>query len=106
MKQLQLLLAVLCLCAGALRAADRPNVVVILVDDLGFECLGTNGGKSYQTPVLNKLAAEGMRFTNCYAQPNCTPTRAQLLSGQSNVRNYVKFGYLDPAVTTFANFFK
>jgi arylsulfatase A len=92
--------------AHAIAAAERPNVVVILIDDLGFECLGANGGKSYQTPVLDGLAAKGMRFTHCYAQPNCTPTRAQLLSGQSNVRNYVKFGYLDPAVTTFANFFK
>src|SRR3954463_6373075 len=106
MKRLRLLLTALCLCAGALRAADRPNVLVILVDDLGYECIGADGGKSYQTPVIDGLAANGMRFTHCYAQPNCTPTRAQLMSGQSNVRNYVKFGYLDPAVKTFGNFFK
>jgi arylsulfatase A len=94
------------LVAFSVRAADRPNVIVILVDDLGYECVGADGGKSYQTPVLDGLASKGVRFTHAYAQPNCTPTRAQLMSGQSNVRNYVKFGYLDPAVTTFANFFK
>ena len=89
-----------------LSAADKPNVIVILVDDLGYECLGANGGKSYQTPVLDKLATTGVRFTHGYAQPNCTPTRVQLLSGQSNVRNYVQFGYLHPSVLTFGNFFK
>jgi arylsulfatase A len=96
-------------CLGvalASAAGAKPNVLVILVDDLGYECLGANGGKSYQTPVLDGLAAKGVRFTHCYAQPNCTPTRAQLMSGQSNVRNYVKFGYLDPEVTTFGNLFK
>ena len=76
------------------------------MDDLGYECLGADGGKSYATPVLDKLAATGVRFTHCYAQPNCTPTRVQLVSGQSNVRNYVQFGYLDPAVTTFGTLFK
>lgn len=104
-----LLLLVFALLVNAALAAEnatRPNVIVILVDDLGYECLGSDGGKSYATPVLDKLAATGVRFTHCYAQPNCTPTRAQLLSGQSNVRNYVRFGYLDPAITTFGNLFQ
>lgn len=87
-------------------AVGKLNVIVILVNDLGAECLGAYGGKSYQTPVFDSLAKMGARFTHCYAQLNCTPTRVQLLSGQSNVRNYVKFGYLDPRVTTFGNLFQ
>ena len=108
MKLSQFLFAALCIFGAHLCVAEatKPNIVVILVDDLGYECLGSNGGKSYRTPVLDGLAAKGARFTHCHAQPNCTPTRVQLLSGQSNVRNYVQFGYLDPAVTTFGNRFQ
>lgn len=104
--KVSLILAALGLFSGLLRAVDRPNVIVILVDDLGYECLGANGGKSYRTPVLDRLAATGVCFTHCFAQPNCTPTRVQLMSGQSNVRNYVKFGFLDHSVTTFGNLFR
>jgi arylsulfatase A len=107
MKSRAIFLALLWLfCGRSFAAESRPNVLVILVDDLGYECLGVNGGKSYQTPVLDGLAKSGVRFTHCYAQPNCTPTRVQLMSGQSNVRNYVKFGFLDPAVTTLGNYFQ
>jgi len=106
MKFFCLILVVVGVTLSCGRAADRPNVIVILVDDLGYECVGANGGKSYRTPVLDRLAATGVRFTHCFAQPNCTPTRVQLMSGQSNVRNYVKFGFLDPAVITFGQLFK
>ncbi|MCH5373242.1 MAG: sulfatase-like hydrolase/transferase [Planctomycetes bacterium] len=85
---------------------DRPNIVFILADDLGYECIGANGGTSYQTPVLDGLAREGMRFEHCYAQPLCTPTRVKLMTGIYNVRNYVRFGLLDPKQTTFAHLFR
>lgn len=98
-------IALLCLLSGFLHAA-QPNVVVILVDDLGYECIGANGGKSYQTPNLDRMAREGVRFEQCYAQPNCTPTRTQLMTGMSNVRNYVRFGLLDKSQTTFGNLFR
>jgi arylsulfatase A len=88
------------------KAARRPNIVLILADDFGYECVGANGGTSYQTPNLDKLAARGMRFTNCYVQPLCTPTRVQLMTGKYNVRNYVRFGHLDPKETTFAHLLK
>jgi len=98
------------LLAGASPAeaneAARPNVILIMADDFGYECVGANGGTSYKTPHLDKLAAGGMRFEHCYAQPLCTPTRVQLMTGQYNVRNYVRFGYLDPKATTFAHLFK
>lgn len=101
-------LALLLLSVGARQdfAADRPNVILILADDFGYECVGANGGTSYSTPNIDRLAATGTRFEHCYAQPLCTPTRVQLMTGQSNVRNYVRFGLLDPRQKTFAHLLK
>ena len=48
---------------------SRPNVILIMADDLGYETVQANGGTSYQTPNLNKMAEEGIRFEHCYAQP-------------------------------------
>ena len=87
-------------------AATQPNVVLILVDDFGYECVGANGGTSYRTPQLDKLAAGGMRFENCHVQPLCTPTRLQLMTGQYNVRNYTRFRHFDTTQTTFAQLFR
>jgi arylsulfatase A len=84
----------------------QPNIILIMADDLGYECLGANGGTSYQTPVLDRLAQSGMRFEHCYAQPLCTPSRAKIMTGIYNVRNYVKFGLLDRSQTTFAHLLK
>jgi arylsulfatase A len=91
--------------AFAAASPTRPNVIVILSDDLGYECLSVNGSASYQTPNLDQLAREGVRFEQCYAQPNCTPTRVQLMTGLSNVRNYVEFGTLEKSQTTFGHLF-
>ncbi|NQV33154.1 MAG: sulfatase-like hydrolase/transferase, partial [Phycisphaeraceae bacterium] len=76
-------------------ASTRPNILLIMADDLGYECVGANGGTSYQTPVLDRLTREGIRFEHCYAQPLCTPSRVKIMTGIYNVRNYVKFGVLD-----------
>ena len=84
-------------------APPRPNVVLIMADDFGYECVGANGGESYRTPHLDRLAAGGVRFTHCYVQPLCTPTRVELMTGRSNVRNYVRFGLLPTTERTFAN---
>ncbi len=83
-----------------------PNIILIMADDLGYETIAANGGKSYQTPHIDQMAAEGMRFNHCYAQPLCTPTRIQLMTGIYNVRNYVQFGYLDTMETTFGHLFQ
>lgn len=101
-----LLAAVAFLLAFITDASAKPNVVLILADDFGYECLSCNGSTSYKTPNIDKLAAEGMRFEHCYVQPLCTPTRVQLMSGIYNVRNYSRFGYLEPNVTTFAMLMK
>jgi arylsulfatase A len=90
---------------GAHGEAPRPNVVLIMADDVGYECVTANGGESYATPRLDALAASGMRFTRCHVQPLCTPTRLELMTGRSNVRNYVDFGMLPPGEQTFGNLF-
>lgn len=97
------LLALVVAFAASLGAQRRPNVVVILADDLGYECLTCNGGGSYETPNLDRLAAGGARFTNAHVQPLCTPTRVQVMTGQYNVRNYVGFGQLKRGEVTFGN---
>src|SRR5215203_2995190 len=81
--------------------APRPNIILIMADDLGYETLGCNGGESYKTPNLDRLAAGGVRFDRCQVQPVCTPTRVQLMTGLSNARNYINFGLMDPKATTF-----
>lgn len=65
-------------------AADRPNIVVIMADDLGWMDLHCQGNERLDTPALDRLAAEGMRFTDAYAAaPVCSPTRAAMMTGQA-----------------------
>ena len=61
--------------------ADRPNVIVIMADDIGAEGLACYGSTIYTTPHLDRMAAEGLRFENAYATPLCTPTRVMIMSG-------------------------
>jgi len=70
--------------AGAVPAAGgRTNVILILVDDLGWKDTGFQGSAYYETPNIDRLARQGMIFTDAYASaPNCAPSRASLLSGQ------------------------
>jgi arylsulfatase len=76
-----LVVAVAMSCASArARAADRPNIVVILADDMGFSDIGCYGGE-VQTPNLDRLAAGGVRMTQFYNNARCCPTRASLLTG-------------------------
>ena len=77
------LIAALLACSPAPCAA-KPNVIVIMADDFGYECVTANGGQSYPTPNLDRLAAAGVRFEHCHVQPLCTPTRVQLMTGLSS----------------------
>lgn len=88
------------------QVATKPNIILILADDLGYECLGVNGGLSYRTPVLDSFAKTGVRFTNCYSLPLCTPSRVQLMTGKYSYRNYVAFEYLKSGEKTFANYLR
>lgn len=63
-------------------AADKPNIVFILADDLGWTDTATYGSKYYETPNIDRLAAQGMKFTRYHNCQNCQPTRAALMSGQ------------------------
>jgi arylsulfatase A-like enzyme len=83
----RILLAIV-LMASAANAADRkPNIVFILADDLGWTDVACQGSKYYESPNIDQLARDGMRFTNGYTcAPNCAPTRAALMSGQYEPR--------------------
>ena len=67
-------------------AADRPNVIFLLADDLGYTDLGCQQSGYHETPAIDRLAAEGMRFKNHHHAQNCQPTRAALMSGQYGAR--------------------
>lgn len=86
--------------------SEKPNIVLIMADDLGYECLSCNGSSSYQTPHLDKMAKSGVRFTDCYSMPLCTPSRVQIMSGMYNFRNYTEFGTMPKGQTTFAHLLK
>lgn len=91
---------------GCKRIVDgkKPNIILIMADDFGYECLGCNGSSSYNTPALDKLAQTGVRFQHCYATPLCTPSRVQMMTGKYNFRNYTEFGSLKPGEKTFAHY--
>jgi len=82
---------------------ERPNIILIMADDVGIEGLSCYDGRSYRTPNLDRLAASGLRFTHAYSQPLCTPTRLQVMTGKYNHRNWICFGILDPAEKTFGH---
>jgi arylsulfatase A-like enzyme len=94
-----------------IRAADaqrKPNIIFILADDLGWTDLGCYGSKYYETPNIDRLRAQGLKFTTAYTcGPNCAPTRACLMTGRysprhgiytvgSGARGQAKFRKLEP----------
>lgn len=110
---IKLLPALLCLglLAGRCGAAERPNIVVILVDDLGYGDLACFGAEDMRTPHVDRLMSRGMRFDQFYANCTvCSPTRASLLTGRYpdlvgvpgviRQRKPDSWGYLDPAAVT------
>ena len=77
----------LLLAAGFAQATERPNVIVVMVDDLGWRDLGCYGSTFYETPHVDQFAKSAMRFTNGYsAHPACSPTRSSVLTGQYPAR--------------------
>lgn len=114
MEVLKLMLrAVLCLGLGAggqtaiaedRASAERPNIVLIMADDMGFDSVGSYGATSYETPNIDRLASQGMQFDRAYATPLCTNTRLQLMTAYYNNRNFTSFGILDPDAKTIGHF--
>jgi len=84
---LLLALAALSTTCAPQTPVDKPNILFILVDDLGTEWISSYGAEDIQTPEFDRLAANGIRFTNAYSMPQCTPTRATLLTGQYPFRH-------------------
>lgn len=84
----------------------KPNIVLIMVDDMGFECLNSYGGTSYKTPRLDQIAKQGIQFNHCYSTPLCTPSRVQIMTGKYTFRNYEAFAYLNPSEKTFGHVLK
>ena len=98
-----ILTLVCCAEAGESRA---PNIILIMADDMGYECIGAYGGTSYSTPNIDQLSAQGMRFEQCHANPACTPSRVKIMTGRYNVYNYTRFAQLKRGERTFAHLLK
>ena len=85
----------LCFSAGAAYAAKKPNILVIMGDDIGYWNLSYNnrGMMGYRTPNIDRIANEGMIFTDYYAQQSCTAGRAAFITGQNPIRTgFTKVG--------------
>ena len=84
-------LSLLFACSAAL-AAEKPNIIFILADDIGYGDLGCYGAKLVKTPVLDRLAAQGCRFTDAHSPAStCTPTRRAFLTGAYSWRQQPGF---------------
>ncbi|MFT6864664.1 MAG: arylsulfatase A [Akkermansiaceae bacterium] len=90
----------------SLLAEKKPNIILIMADDVSWECFSCYGAEDYKTPNIDALAADGIRFQHCYSTPICTTSRVKLMTGKYNFRNYTHFGYLNPKEKTFAHLLK
>src|SRR6187549_2517166 len=93
-----LLPAVALLLAGAVQAADlskRPNIIFLLTDDQGYGDLSCHGNPVLKTPNLDRLHAEGVRFTDFHVSPTCSPTRSALMTGRHEFKNGVTHTVLE-----------
>src|SRR6185503_5681478 len=89
---MRMTLAIVTLCLSVVQADAqspppvRPNVVLIVTDDVGYGDIGSYGARDVKTPSIDSLARDGVRLTDFYAAPQCTPTRAALISGRYQQR--------------------
>jgi arylsulfatase A len=97
-------IALLCSACTKEKEQDPPNLLFILVDDMGWRDLGCYGHKIHETPNIDRLAIQGMRFTDAYAAcPVCGPTRASIMSGKYPSRTGFTFNWLPPDYIEFWN---
>ena len=86
MKLIHIFLSLLLLTNASIAQVKKPNIVFILADDLGIDGVGAYGADFFKTPVIDKLAKEGIRYTNAYTVPLCGPSRALLMTGRYGFR--------------------
>ncbi|MFP4055256.1 MAG: sulfatase-like hydrolase/transferase [Candidatus Brocadiia bacterium] len=84
-------------------AGERPNILLIMADDVGREVLGCYGGTSYKTPHLDRLAERGIRFTHCYSCPVCAPSRRKIMTGRYGFRTGGGWGTIPAHEKTFGH---
>ena len=89
MRLLALIILTVFCCIGYAESEQRPNILFILTDDQGYGDLAKHGHPYLQTPNLDKLYEESVRFDNFYVSPSCSPTRAALLTGRHEFRSGV-----------------
>ncbi len=96
----KLSLLALCLSGALANASDeRPNIIVMVADDLGWNDVAYHGGP-IDTPSLDRLAAEGMQLHRFYTTPICSPTRAALMTGRDPIRLGVAYATIMPWMNT------
>lgn len=108
MKRAPILFSLISLMCIPLQADEpvvptKPNIILIMADDVGIEAFSSYGALDYNTPNIDAIGTQGVRFTQCYAQPLCTPSRNQIMTGRYNHRNYEGFAKLDTDEITFGN---
>ncbi|MCB0472581.1 MAG: sulfatase-like hydrolase/transferase, partial [Flavobacteriaceae bacterium] len=83
--------------------SNLPNIVFILADDTGADVFDAYGGTSYNTPNIDALAKTGLRFSQCYSAPVCSPSRVKLLTGRYGFRTGQTWGTIPADEITFAH---
>ena len=99
MKTIRIFVLLLFLITGqSILSQSRPNVVIIMTDDMGYGDLGYHGNPQIDTPALDRFAEESIEFTNFYVSPVCAPTRASLMTGRYSTRTGVYDTYSGGAI--------
>nr|XP_039268997.1 arylsulfatase J-like [Styela clava] len=85
------------LALGKVEVKNRPHIVFVLADDLGYNDVGYHRGSDIKTPCIDKLATTGTRLENYYVQPTCTPSRTQLMSGRYQIHTGMQHSNISPS---------
>ncbi|MEM1443477.1 MAG: sulfatase-like hydrolase/transferase [Verrucomicrobiota bacterium] len=91
------------LCIGKGEVPEKPNLILVLADDLSASALSCYGAEMISTPVLDQLAAEGIRYEHCYSPALCMPSRCSLLTGKYSHRNFLGRGNVAVGEATIAS---
>lgn len=96
--KLLLSLSALYVCTSSLLAVEKPNIIMILSDDVGLGNISACGADNFKTPNIDALAKNGLRFAQCYAMPQCSPSRCTMLTGRYPFRTGMIFNNTKPPI--------